>query len=125
MDLERKLNNAWQDEVRYAPCLVIITLTLKCYITQLDANDDGAEYDDNLADDDEALVAYVSITVSQLIPSTHVFACRGDFSSALGDDFFGLRALGLEKELGLTSLSVPSRLFHGRARKDAGRLGDG
>lgn len=51
--------------------------------------------------------------------------CSGDFSSALGDDFFGLRELGLEKELGLTSLSVPSRLFHGRAKKDAGRVGEG
>ncbi|KAF8317608.1 hypothetical protein DL93DRAFT_2134010 [Clavulina sp. PMI_390] len=49
----------------------------------------------------------------------------GDFGHALGEDFFGLRALGLEKELGLTSLSVPARLFHGRAKKDANRNGNG
>lgn len=49
----------------------------------------------------------------------------GDFLFAADrdEDFFGLRALGLEKELGLASLTVPSRLFHGRAKK--GVNGDG
>lgn len=38
----------------------------------------------------------------------------GHFAEGLGDDFFGLRELGLDRELGLAGLSVPSRLFFGR-----------
>lgn len=36
----------------------------------------------------------------------------GDFSEELGDDFFGFKELGLEKELGVSSLSVPLHLFN-------------
>jgi len=38
----------------------------------------------------------------------------GDFADTFGEDFLGLRALGLDKELGLQSLSVPTRLFRGK-----------
>ncbi|EPY50694.1 SAGA complex bromodomain subunit Spt7 [Schizosaccharomyces cryophilus OY26] len=40
----------------------------------------------------------------------------GGFSYDTGDDFFGLRELGLEKELGLDSLSVPLHLLQSRLR---------
>ncbi|KAJ2881943.1 Transcriptional activator spt7, partial [Coemansia asiatica] len=33
----------------------------------------------------------------------------------LGDDFFGFKELGLDKELGMESLSVPQRLWYGRS----------
>lgn len=39
----------------------------------------------------------------------------GQFADDLGDDFFGFRELGLDRELGLSSLSVPGRLFFGRS----------
>lgn len=38
----------------------------------------------------------------------------GDFSEDIGDDFFGFKELGLDKELGLSSLSVPLHLLQGR-----------
>lgn len=38
----------------------------------------------------------------------------GDFSEELGDDFFGFRELGLDQELGLTSMSVPLHLLQSR-----------
>lgn len=38
----------------------------------------------------------------------------GHFAEGLGDDFFGFREMGLDRELGLAGLSVPSRLFYGR-----------
>lgn len=38
----------------------------------------------------------------------------GDFSEELGDDFFGFKELGLDQELGLTSLSVPLHLLQSR-----------
>jgi transcriptional activator SPT7 len=43
----------------------------------------------------------------------------GEFTTELGEDFFGLRDIGLDSELGLSSLRIPSRLFHGRPKPDA------
>ncbi|WFD21042.1 hypothetical protein MCAP1_003297 [Malassezia caprae] len=37
----------------------------------------------------------------------------GHFAAGLGDDFFGFRELGLDTELGMAHLAVPSRLFFG------------
>ncbi|POS86280.1 hypothetical protein EPUL_001204 [Erysiphe pulchra] len=38
----------------------------------------------------------------------------GDFAEELGEDFFGFKALGLDSEFGLSSLSVPLHLLHSR-----------
>lgn len=38
----------------------------------------------------------------------------GDFAEDIGDDFFGFKELGLDKEFGLASLSVPLHLLQGR-----------
>ncbi|CAE6473133.1 unnamed protein product [Rhizoctonia solani] len=38
----------------------------------------------------------------------------GGFAGELGEDFFGLRELGLDQEFGLTSLSIPRKLLRGR-----------
>lgn len=40
----------------------------------------------------------------------------GDFAEDVGEDFFGFRALGLDKELGLEMLSVPLHLLQSRVR---------
>lgn len=40
----------------------------------------------------------------------------GNFAEDLGDDYFGFRELGLDRELGMSGLTVPTRLFYGRAR---------
>lgn len=40
----------------------------------------------------------------------------GDFAEDLGEDFFGFRALGLDKELGLDMVSVPLHLLQSRVR---------
>ncbi|KOS17902.1 Transcriptional activator spt7 [Escovopsis weberi] len=40
----------------------------------------------------------------------------GDFAEDLGEDFFGFRALGLDKEMGLDSISVPFHLLQSRVR---------
>ncbi|UNI17654.1 Transcriptional activator spt7 [Purpureocillium takamizusanense] len=40
----------------------------------------------------------------------------GDFADDLGEDFFGFRALGLDKEMGLDSFAVPFHLLHSRVR---------
>jgi transcriptional activator SPT7 len=38
----------------------------------------------------------------------------GDFAEELGEDFFGFKALGLDAEFGMSSLSVPLHLLHTR-----------
>jgi transcriptional activator SPT7 len=40
----------------------------------------------------------------------------GDFAEELGEDFFGFKALGLDSEFGMSSLSVPLHLLHSRLR---------
>lgn len=40
----------------------------------------------------------------------------GDFAEDLGEDFFGFRALGLDKEMGLDSIAVPFHLLQSRVR---------
>ncbi|KAI0998319.1 hypothetical protein K3495_g9876 [Podosphaera aphanis] len=42
----------------------------------------------------------------------------GDFAEELGEDFFGFKALGLDAEFGLASLSVPLHLLHTRLYKN-------
>ncbi|BFZ56336.1 Transcriptional activator spt7 [Savitreella phatthalungensis] len=44
----------------------------------------------------------------------------GAFGDEIGDDFFGFKELGLDKEFGLSSLSVPLRLLQGRFRPQSG-----
>jgi transcriptional activator SPT7 len=43
----------------------------------------------------------------------------GNFAEELGEDFLGLREMGIDREFGLSSLNVPSSLFYGRRRKAA------
>jgi len=38
----------------------------------------------------------------------------GDFADALGEDYLGLRELGIAAEFGMTSLSIPKKLLKGR-----------
>ena len=38
----------------------------------------------------------------------------GHFAESIGDDYLGFKELGLDREFGLASLSVPGRLFYGR-----------
>lgn len=40
----------------------------------------------------------------------------GDFAGDLDEDFFGFRELGLDKEFGLSALTVPLHLLHNRLR---------
>ena len=42
----------------------------------------------------------------------------GDFAEELGEDFFGFKALGLDSEFGMSSLSVPLHLINTRIRSN-------
>jgi hypothetical protein len=59
-------------------------------------------------------------------PSGSGLTCRsGNFADELGEDFLGLRDLGVAQEHGMSSLTVPSSLFYGRKKRavDAAHLG--
>ena len=46
------------------------------------------------------------------------FPCiSGNFADELGEDFLGLRELGIDREYGLASLTVPQSLFYGRRKR--------
>ena len=57
------------------------------------------------------------------LPSLHVCGCgtdvwnRGDFADMLGEDYLGLRELGIAAEFGMSSLSIPKRLLKGKKGK--------
>ncbi|PWN51023.1 hypothetical protein IE53DRAFT_368416 [Violaceomyces palustris] len=75
------------------------------YKDQLQQTTDRAAFEDEalFADDGEALMS-------------------GNFAEELGDDFFGFKEMGLDRELGLSALTVPGRLFHGRGPSRANAL---
>lgn len=64
--------------------------------------------------------SYKELTTGPVIEDDMLFAQdgqmlqHGDFAEDLGEDFLGLRELGIDKEYGLSSLSVPKALFFGR-----------
>lgn len=47
----------------------------------------------------------------------------GDFTSELGDDFFGFKELGLDKEFKLLSSSIPINLLHSRLQNSLSSTG--
>ena len=48
----------------------------------------------------------------------------GDFADDLGEDFFGFKELGLDREFGLVNLSVPLHLLHNRLSTAAHKSND-
>ncbi|WFD34925.1 hypothetical protein MCUN1_001771 [Malassezia cuniculi] len=50
----------------------------------------------------------------ELLENDGAALALGHFAESIGDDYLGFKELGLDREFGLTSLSVPGRLFYGR-----------
>ena len=46
------------------------------------------------------------------------FFRRGDFADALGEDYLGLRELGIAAEFGMSSLTIPKKLLRGKKGQD-------
>ncbi|KAL7424033.1 Transcriptional activator spt7 [Cryptotrichosporon argae] len=74
--------------------------------------------------------AYKDMLAGPVIQDDMIFSAdgqmlqHGDFAEDLGEDFLGLRELGLDKEFGLSSLSVPKSLFFGRRGRGPGVQAD-
>ncbi|WRT67212.1 uncharacterized protein IL334_004178 [Kwoniella shivajii] len=75
--------------------------------------------------------AFKEVTTAPVIEDDMMFANNGEmlmdgnFADELGEDFLGLRDLGIDKEFGLSSLTVPSSLFYGRRKRLAAAHGEG
>ncbi|EIW69413.1 hypothetical protein TREMEDRAFT_62279 [Tremella mesenterica DSM 1558] len=75
--------------------------------------------------------AYKEVTTAPVIEDDMMFADNGEmlldgnFAEELGEDFLGLRDLGIDKEYGMQSLTVPSSVFYGRRKRDADASGLG
>lgn len=84
--------------------------------TTIEALDDEALFGmDEDEEEDGAFVMYADFFPFNL-PGlcSPIMNCRGNFADALGDDFLGLRELGIADEFGMSSLSVPKKLLKGK-----------
>lgn len=82
----------------------------------------GSKLKDLLRKLQGSYVACLAGSTSKAFEDDDLFAKDGEalatgaFTNELGEDFFGIRELGLDSELGLSSLKIPSRLFHGQPK---------
>ncbi|OAX33132.1 hypothetical protein K503DRAFT_794579 [Rhizopogon vinicolor AM-OR11-026] len=101
-DLERYIKD---DVVRHGARLVDLEKKLVgAYREAVEVLDDDALFAGE--DDEEDESAFV----------------MGGFSDSLGDDFLGLRELGIAAELGLSSLTIPKKLLKGKSRGAAAAI---
>jgi transcriptional activator SPT7 len=75
----------------------------------------GKEEDEN---EEGAFVMYVQHSALTTNHESQRIAYRGNFTDSLGEDFLGLRELGIADEFGLSSLSVPKKLLKGKNRAE-------
>ena len=94
-ELEKKLANAYNEAVSSIP----VVKPYICSDVYIQAS--GEAWDDEALfkeEDEEEEGEFV----------------MGNFADSLGDDFLGLRELGIAEEFGLSSLSVPKKLLKGK-----------
>ncbi|KAI9441880.1 hypothetical protein H4582DRAFT_1421945 [Lactarius indigo] len=89
-------------------------------------NDDIVRHGNRLNDLEKKIVnVYQEFTSAEAIDDDTLFAneddeeeesafVMGQFTDDIGEDFLGLRELGIAAELGLSSLSIPKRLLKGK-----------
>ena len=112
LELEKKLVNAYRETV--CPYLRI-TRRISQFVSQTAAevlDDEGLFEEDE--EDAGALAMYVFPIFHCSFYSYGVCTFSGDFADALGEDYLGLRELGIAAEFGMTSLSIPKKLLKGR-----------
>ena len=84
--------------------------------TTVEALDDEALF--RMDEDEEEDGAFVMcadlLLYYHLAHHSFITFYRGNFADALGDDFLGLRELGIADEFGMSSLSVPKKLLKGK-----------
>lgn len=126
LELEKKLANAYAQEAAAA-----VENGLGAGIGGAGVVDDemlfggkvGADGGDDGEEEDSAFVMcvfstlLVSLAFADIVVVVVLLVHRGGFTDDLGEDFLGLKELGIASEFGLSSLSVPKKLLRGK--KDA------
>ncbi|KAF8210067.1 hypothetical protein K438DRAFT_1959354 [Mycena galopus ATCC 62051] len=89
-------------------------------------SDDVERYGTRLGDLEKKLVgAYREVTAVDVLDDEGLFEdeeeeggalTMGDFADALGEDYLGLRELGIAAEFGMSSLSIPKKLLRSKRR---------
>ncbi|KAJ6499450.1 hypothetical protein C8R45DRAFT_1211212 [Mycena sanguinolenta] len=89
-------------------------------------SDDVERYGTRLNDLEKKLVgAYRDVTAVDVLDDEGLFEddeeeggalTMGDFADALGEDYLGLRELGIAAEFGMSSLSIPKKLLRSKRR---------
>lgn len=91
-------------------------------------SDDVERYGARLSELEKKLVgAYRELTANETLEDEGLFdeedeeetgaLAMGDFADMLGEDYLGLRELGIAAEFGMSSLSIPKRLLKGKKGK--------
>ncbi|RDB25280.1 hypothetical protein Hypma_007354 [Hypsizygus marmoreus] len=94
-------------------------------------SDDVERYGARLVDLEKKLVsAYRESTATEVLEDEGLFdeedeedagaLAIGDFADALGEDYLGLRELGIAAEFGMSSLSIPKKLLKGKKGRGVG-----
>ncbi|KAK7057323.1 hypothetical protein R3P38DRAFT_2840584 [Favolaschia claudopus] len=93
-------------------------------------SDDVERYGVRLVDLEKKLVsAYSEVTAVDVLDDEGLFEdeeeeagalTMGDFADALGEDYLGLRELGIAAEFGMSSLSIPKKLLRSKRRVGVG-----
>ncbi|KAJ7215027.1 hypothetical protein GGX14DRAFT_518637 [Mycena pura] len=89
-------------------------------------SDDVERYGSRLGDLEKKLIgAYREVTAVDVLDDEALFdddeeeggaLTLGDFADALGEDYLGLRELGIAAEFGMSSLSIPKKLLRSKRR---------
>jgi transcriptional activator SPT7 len=61
-----------------------------------------------------AMCVYSFLKVDLLIGLFFFFFFSGEFADVLGEDYLGLRTLGIAAEFGLSNISIPKKLLKGK-----------
>ncbi|KAG6820069.1 hypothetical protein H0H93_005693 [Arthromyces matolae] len=114
---------------------IILHTLFECGISRVQeleryVSDDVERYGSRLTTLEEKLVsAYRETTAGEVLEDEGLFEeedeeeagalAIGDFADALGEDYLGLRELGIAAEFGMSSLSIPKKLLKGKKQSKA------
>lgn len=99
-ELEKKLAAAYTEAVRTCYCVQCSPVLTGGVQTTVEAWDDDALF--KMEDDEEEEGEFV----------------MGNFADSYGEDFLGLRELGIAAEFGLSTLTVPKKLLKGKKQSN-------
>jgi transcriptional activator SPT7 len=74
--------------------------------------EDGGLFEEEDEEETGALAMYVFL--SFLSQSKADMLSSGEFADLLGEDYLGLRELGIAAEFGMSNLTIPKRLLKGK-----------